>query len=193
MSELKDLQYYLNFLSKAPNFILEKKITILPNEKDSIYLNAIIKDLYFKFGLSIEDWNSIDFQIDLQKNENYARVILLASYFLSDKSFGSEIKLEKVKKLIFDLEPISEIVPIKDFLFDMERKEEFVRICFSSLDLILKNETKEKFQDRFKSIDSIERKFMFEESKKARERARILREEMARKEAEEAASKMDRE
>ncbi len=193
MSELKDLQYYLQFLSKAPNLILIKKISIHPNISDHIYLLAIIKDLYSRFGLSIEDWNTISFQIDLQKNENYARMILLASYFLSDSSFDLGIELSKVKKLIFDLEPISEIVQVKDFLFDMERKEEFVRICFYSLDLILKNETKEKFLDRFKSIDSIERKFMFEESKKARERARLLREEMARKEAEEAASKMDRE
>lgn len=191
MIEVKELEYYLNLISKSPKEILDEKIFEKPFELD---LNALVKDLYFEFEFKLEDWNSEKFDFDPKKENNYCRIVLLICFFLSDKSFKNlNLHFTKIKSLILSFKKISDLIPIKNFLYDMERKEEFIRLNLNSLGLILKNETIAKFQDRLKSIDSIERQNMFEESKKLRERARLLKEEMARKEAEEAASKMNRE
>lgn len=76
---------------------------------------------------------------------------------------------------------------------DSEKAEELVRSLFHALNLLPKNETKEYFVDRYRSIDSRERNRILEETKKAQERAKEILRQLQQKEEEEAASKYNRE
>ncbi|HNI89908.1 MAG TPA: hypothetical protein PKX55_17275, partial [Leptospiraceae bacterium] len=73
------------------------------------------------------------------------------------------------------------------------RREELIRFCLKELDLKPNGETDIHSIDRLTTINSIERQRVIEESKAAQKRAQEIREAIARKEAEEAASKWNRE
>ncbi|TGL55770.1 hypothetical protein EHQ59_03010 [Leptospira kemamanensis] len=103
------------------------------------------------------------------------------------------------KETFFDyltntLPKLCEIVPdYTTWTTDAERAEELVRSVFHSLNLTPKNETKEYFHDRYRSIDSRERMRILDETKKAQERAKEILRQLKQKEEEEAASKYNRE
>lgn len=68
-----------------------------------------------------------------------------------------------------------------------------MRLCLQALDLRPWGETEIQALDRLNTVDSLERKRVMRESLAAHKRAEEIRQAMARKEAEEAASKMTRE
>jgi hypothetical protein len=81
-----------------------------------------------------------------------------------------------------------------DYLFgDPEGREELCRRILMGLDLLPQGETESQAADRLAALDSVERARVIEQTRAAQRRAREIREAMARKAAEEAASKMTRE
>jgi hypothetical protein len=91
------------------------------------------------------------------------------------------------------LKNLANTVEAREFVQDMERREELIRVCLHALKLYLEGENRSLARDRLNALDSIERKRLMAKSRAAQERARKLREAMARQKAEEAASKMYRE
>jgi hypothetical protein len=85
------------------------------------------------------------------------------------------------------------VVRAKQFVADQERREELTRLTLDFLGFVPQGETETKAKDRLTTLNSVERAYLMEKTRQAQERARQLREEMARQEAEEAASKMSRE
>ena len=81
-----------------------------------------------------------------------------------------------------------------DYLFgDPEGREELCRRILMGLDLLPQGETESQAADRLAALDSVERARVIEQTRSAQRRAREIREAMARKAADEAASKMTRE
>lgn len=78
-------------------------------------------------------------------------------------------------------------------LDDGEGREELSRLMTRLAGGLPEGETPELARDRFRALDSVERARTSARAKEAERRARELAEAMARREAEEAASKMSRE
>jgi hypothetical protein len=81
----------------------------------------------------------------------------------------------------------------KAFVRDAERREELVRTALSRLELRPFGESEAQAQDRLTSLSASERARVIAASRAAEERARAVREALARKAAEESADKFSRE
>lgn len=194
-----DLFYLLQRLQNCPEefFRLPVLLSSPKNYAGEIYVGAIVNDLLFDLGVS-EDPRKIyeSFQMKHStQNQNYLQLVIITSYlleapwFTSAKKFGNQAK----ELLGVKLKNLAGVVEAKEFVLDSERREELVRFCLKELNLKPKGETDNHALDRLTTVNSIERQRLIEESKAAQKRAQELREAIARQEAEEAASKWNRE
>jgi hypothetical protein len=87
-----------------------------------------------------------------------------------------------------DTTALAEVLDARQVLADVDRREEIVRRALAALGLRPLGESRAQAEDRLRSLDSIERQRVILETRAAQERARKIREEMARKAAEEAAA-----
>jgi hypothetical protein len=92
--------------------------------------------------------------------------------------FGSDV----LKRLV-------ELVKPAAFVGDPDRREELARVCLKALSLVPKGETAVAAADRLTALDSIERHRVLKATAAAERRAREVREAMARKKAQESASR----
>lgn len=193
------LQYLMQRLSQIPpEFLLTPDMKKQPKAKGQIDVSAVVSDLLFDCGGGFlpKEGREVFALLSGQKNRNYLHVVLILCYLLHDSWFtekqefaGFIIALFK-NPLLFRL---AQLVPPVKFIKDSERREELIRIALKNLHLIPEGETKVQAQDRLVTLDSIERVRIIEQTRKAREKARKLQEALARKQAEEAASKWSRE
>lgn len=79
------------------------------------------------------------------------------------------------------------------FVFDPERREELVRTVVARLGLLPQGETATQAADRLARVSGVERQRLLDASRATEERARAIREALARKAAEESADKWTRE
>ncbi|GEM_PF-6920048 len=79
------------------------------------------------------------------------------------------------------------------FLKDPERREELVRLVMSGMNVGVEGETPEKGLERSVTLDSVARAKILQETRAAQARAQAIREALAKQQAEEAASKYNRE
>jgi hypothetical protein len=75
------------------------------------------------------------------------------------------------------------------FVSDPDRREELVRFCLAQLELRPLGETQSQAADRLTTLDSAERHRVLRATAAAERRAREVREAMARKQAQESASR----
>ena len=200
MHEGPVLQKLMQRLSEIPaDFFLPPMRTMYGGGKEvEINIPGIISDLIFEAGGGIPVPHSLAAFMykPNEKNTNYLRVVTLCCYlfhmdwFIESQSFAQGmLKFLKSSRLL----ELAKIVNYKDFIQDMERREELVRMCLDSLKLYPHGENEILAKDRLTTLDSMERKRIIEKSRLAQERAQELRTAMARKKAQEAASKMSRE
>jgi len=122
-------------------------------------------------------------------------VTLLFCWLLADASFrgtnpSSEIVLTLLDATAAEL--AGQAAPAK-LLRDPDRREEMVRLALARLGYRPAGETAAQAQDRLSSISSSERARVVQAARAAEERARAVREALARKAAEESADKWTRE
>lgn len=199
MQDGPDLYYLLQRLQNCPGEFLLPPILESPPKtyKGEIYTTAVVNDLLVALA---DDPKPLDIDKSFrykysEENKNYLQLVLITSHLLYDFWFQSNGKFGIfVKKLLTEeLQALASLVEAKQFVFDSERREELIRFCLKKLNLKPKGESEIHSNDRLMSINSIERKRVIEESKAAQKRAQELREAIARQEAEEAASKWNRE
>ena len=89
--------------------------------------------------------------------------------------------------------PLAAVTPAADFVNDPERREELARVTLARLNMRPAGETPAQAADRLTAVSGVARKRMVEANRAALERARLVREALARKAAEEAADKWSRE
>jgi len=194
------LQDLMQRISKIPDtFFLPIAESIYSTSKsEEINIPAVISDLIFDLSGEIPSVYSLsDFMLKHNEdNSNFLRLITICVYLFSDAWFSKAGGYANgVFKFLRNrqIQRLAEIINYKEFINDMERREELVRLCLDSLNLFPQGENRVIAKDRLTTLDSIERKRIIEKSRKAQERSRQLREAMARKKAQEAASKMSRE
>jgi hypothetical protein len=118
------------------------------------------------------------------------RAVLVAAWLLHDAWFR-ENRMESAAVLAFLKETVPElasIVSADGLVADADRREELARLALKALGLRPAGESIEQAMDRLQTLSSLERQRVIEEATKAEERARQIREAMARKAAEEAAA-----
>lgn len=87
------------------------------------------------------------------------------------------------------LKALVELVKPVAFIHDADRREELARWCLKSLALVPRGETLAHAADRLTALDSVERHRVLKATAAAERRAREVREAMARKKAQESASR----
>jgi hypothetical protein len=208
-----ELSYLLHKLSECPTDFQKEPYILKTGEKpdrlpeNSVNTIALISDLVYsitKVPLSIKEIedmrtgdaiNSMSKSVQIRK---FLQLIQICCYLLYEDCFQKPEYVVLIKKFLSfkkdsKLYLLAKMTEPTQFLTDPERREELSRTCLQHLNLRPKEETVIQAKDRLTTIDTVERQRVFEESKKSAQRAKIIREEMERKAAEEAASKYNRE
>jgi hypothetical protein len=132
---------------------------------------------------------------------NLLRLVQVVSYVLADTMLREMIRAaadpqltERVLELCRTVLPeLAKVVTPEYCVNDDEGREEIVRTLLAALQIVPEGESEAQARDRLSAIDSVERTRVIAQTRAAQKRARELREAMARRAAEEAASKMSRE
>lgn len=183
-------------LSECPAEFLEP-----PRIEDEgvVHVDAIVSDLVrFTGGAPLTAQDTGVFRKGKGRGAaatNHLKVVLVAAWLLNDPWFANRrLPADRLLELLATtLAGVAAVVPAAAFVTDPDRREELVRLCLEDLDLRPSGESADEAADRLTSLNSVERKKVAAEAKKAEERARRIREAMKKKEAEEAAARYGRE
>ncbi len=117
------------------------------------------------------------------------QLILISVWLLHDEWFLGEPSLAAAMWSLFcdGLSTLADLVPAAEFTRDADRREELVRVCLKHLGLRPRGESVAQAMDRLNTLDSIERLRVLRDTRAAEARARLVRQQMARKAAEAAA------
>ena len=134
---------------------------------------------------------------DAKKYRNYLSLVLIACWLLHDdwfrhqKQFAARSVVPKF--LSGAVAELAGSTPATKFVSDPDRREELVRVCLSELGLRPAGESVAQAHDRLATLNTAERQRVIRAARQAEERARAIREAMARQAAQEAADKATRE
>jgi hypothetical protein len=184
-------------LSECPADFLAEPRTV--RGAGQVEVAAVVFDLLRDLGsgkITKKDVNQFNFSNPKSKDErNYLGIVLIASWMLHDVWFRSRGKFADLafELLSNGLKEVASLVDSQKFVSDPDRREEIARLCLKGLGLRPAGESIAQAQDRLTTLDSAERVRVVKAAREAEERARLIREEMARKAAEEAAANYGRE
>jgi hypothetical protein len=187
-----ELAALLHRLTECPREFLEE-----PRIGDTgrVVVSAVVFDLLWDLGSIGAQHVHLPFVGADASDRNGMRCVLVACWLLHDPWFRARGGLAPHAHgfLIEDIPLMAMVVDAERFVTDPERREELARTCLARLGLRPRGETEEQATDRRTSLDSLERRRVLEATRAAEERARAVREALARKAAEEAAAKATRE
>lgn len=170
-----------------------------PSRPDSegVHTAAVVGDLVRALGGTVR-YEALEPFMPLMPalTPNGLTVVQVVCWLLYDPWFRRQGKFtEPVLRwfLAQDLQDLARLVPALQLTSDPDRREELARLCLVALGLRPQGETVEQAQDRLLTFNSVERDRVLRQTRVAEERARQIREAMARKAAEEAAAKYSRE
>jgi hypothetical protein len=187
-------------LAETPGeFLAEPRIGKL----GSVNVAAVVADLMLDLGAQpLSDAQVGAFtSTDPRKDRNRLSLTLIAAWLLRDDSLQSalrgltpgEAQTRLLGVLADGARELAELTQAPRFVADPDRREELVRFALKGLDLRPAGESVTQAQDRLATLNSAERQRVIKAARAAEERARAVREAMARKAAEEAAAKYNRE
>jgi hypothetical protein len=160
--------------------------------KGRVCVDAVASDLCRLHGVE-PDPDELS-RLVKEGTRNSLAVTLLLCWLLADESLRRNGPLEGLVPLLSEsARELAEHTASKAFVHDTERREELVRTALARLELVPSGETPEQAQDRLTSLSASERARVLAASRAAEERARAVREALARKAAEDSADKWSRE
>lgn len=169
----------------------------------SVNVAAVIADLLLDVGAQpLSDPQVGAFtRADPRKDRNRLSLTLIMAWLLRDdalrESLGGASPAERQASLLGvlteNVRELAELTQAPRFVADPDRREELVRFALKGLALRPAGESVEQAQDRLATLNTAERQRVIVAARAAEERARAVREAMARKAAEEAAAKYNRE
>ncbi|MGE0488907.1 MAG: hypothetical protein AB7S38_06800 [Vulcanimicrobiota bacterium] len=170
-----------------PDFLAEPRRA---NGQGSVVVGAVVSDLLQRLGAEPLDREAMQGFVGDDKSRNRLRITLVACWLLADPALLDYPELPD-KALVWLEEGFQELAALVDptlFVTDPDRREELARLCLDSLDLLPAGESRAQAQDRLTTLSSVERERVIQTARQAQERARLVREELARKQAAEAAA-----
>jgi hypothetical protein len=174
-----------------PEFLEEPRI----GASGRIAVSAVVFDLLIDLGGTGVADIPLPFVGHDPSDRNPLRVVLVACWLLADPWFRArrDLGARAHTFLASDLPALALAVDAERFVDDPERREELARQCLAKLGLRPRGETEAQALDRLAAVDSVERRRVIEATRAAEQRAREVREALAKKAAEEAAAKATRE
>jgi hypothetical protein len=180
-------------LAECPaDFLAEPRI----GKNGIVQVAAIVGDVLMSMGdLPTRQQLAIFQQTDAKKFRNWLSTVLIASWLLSDEWFRAKHELMQAayRFLAQTSSEMATYTTAPKFVTDPDRREELVRMCLKDLGLRPGGETEAQAQDRLATLSAAERERVIRAARQAEQRAREIREAMAKKAAQEAADKASRE
>jgi len=179
-------------LAECPaDFLAEPRL----GKQGLVQVDAVVSDLMRALGgAALTTEQAAPFRVTNAKQyRNWLSVTLIACWLFSDATFSGGDGHQVYQFLLSQLRELAAVTPAPKFVTDPDRREELARLGLKALDLRPAGETPEQAQDRLATLNSAERQRVIAAARAAEERARQIREALAKKEAEEAADKWTRE
>ena len=184
------LETLLRRLAETPGeFLASPRI----GGRGEVQVDAVVADLARTLGVEVDMHALAQLRGEEQKDRNRLSVALVLSWLLGDDWFRARGPLPVLPAIA---EAAAELAPstVADvFTRDPDRREEMARLALARMDFRPAGESVAQAQDRLKSISAAERARVIKAARAAEERARAIREALARKAAEESADKYTRE
>lgn len=132
---------------------------------------------------------------NVRADRNRLALAMIAAWLLADDWFvtARPAQAPLLQTLMDVPAELAPAVPAHRFIEDPERREELARVILARLGYRPQGETPAQATDRLAAVSAVERRRLLEASRAAEQRARAIREALARKAAEESADKWTRE
>ena len=178
------LEYLTQRLQACPDVFLSDDIEAGPVAADGI--RQLAGDLLRQVNVQ---------SLVVGRSDRAVRVMLVTCWLLADEVFAHQPDLADpaTRLLTSDIDALAEVISAEDCISDAGRREELVRFTLAALGLRPEGETEAQAADRLATLDSAARLEVVREAQVAEERARRIREAIARKARAEAAAKAPRE
>ncbi|MDR2690436.1 MAG: hypothetical protein LBB76_11865 [Azoarcus sp.] len=157
----------------------------------TVHLDALVFDISHEMGepCSAEDLNTLKWS-----TTNWKTLCAIGCWFLADERLQACLGRTRLLHILGEtVRALADEYQAERYILDPERREEFVRIVLSDLELRPAGETEPQAQDRLQALSSTERRRIVAATREAEKRARKIREALIRKAAAEAADKYTRE
>lgn len=164
--------------------------------KGAVHVDAVAGDLLALFGDPVPANELVRFGATVSNDQrNRLALVLLTSWLLADDWFqrAGVAPMDVLRALDAASSELAPHTSAKSCHADPERREELVRIVLARLGYRPAGESLAQAQDRLVSVSASERRRAVDAARGAAERARAIREALARKAAQESADKMWRE
>ncbi len=161
-----------------------------------VHVEAVVFDLLRQLGGPVAPAQLAPFAgADARQDRNRLAIVLVNCWLLADDWFGrARISREAAWELLLRVPAeLAGEVAGRRFVTDPDRREELARVTLSRLGYRPAGETVAQAQDRLTTLNSAERARVLKAARTAEQRAREIREALARKAAEESADKFTRE
>lgn len=183
------LESLLHRLTETPeDFLAEPRI----GGSGKVNVAAVIGDCFAPLGISVPPAHLTEFGSHESNRQSISLLLawLLAEPWFREQKISAGDVMETLAKTSAELSPH---VNARRFVEDPDRREELARFTLARLDLRPAGESIAQAQDRLTTISTAERSRVMIAARAAEERLRAIREELARKAAEESADKFTRE
>jgi hypothetical protein len=162
----------------------------------TVSVPAVVYDLAASLHVTLSDQDLARF-VGQNRDKDAARLgitLLLCWAISGDGLSGRTINAESLMDLLDETagQLGAQATPLK-YVQDPDRREELARLSMAAFGCRPAGETKAQAQDRLTSISGVERNRVLKAARAAEQRARAIREALARKAAEESADKWTRE
>jgi hypothetical protein len=184
------LEALLQRLADAPEeFLMEPK----RGKRGQVDVTAVVFDLLSMFGDAPEP--SKVRALGESGTKKSLAVTLLLCWLIGEEAVTrlGPTQSQALELLDEGAKELAKHTAAKVFTSDVERREEMARFALKRLGLRPRGESEAQADDRLTSLSAAERARVLEASRAAEERARVVREALAKKAAEESADKWTRE
>ena len=162
----------------------------------SVFVAALVNDGLrmlgnVSTGVGLECFDDTTTKVD----RNRLALTMIVVWLLTDEWFvkrtvSQEQALQVLTEAVTEL---AATTAAQKFVSDPDRREELARVVLARLDYRPEGETLAQAKDRLSSISGMERRRLEQASRASEQRARAIREALAKKAAEESADKWTRE
>lgn len=161
----------------------------------SVHTLAVVNDLLRMHGAQQVEPRLAELAKATPADANRLRLVQILAWLLTDEWFvGARLPPGAVLEVVLgSSNQLAPLVRAETAVEDPERREELARVTLAELSLRPAGESEALATDRLTTLSSAERARVLAASRAAEERARAVREALARKAAQEAADKWSRE
>lgn len=162
---------------------------------NGVAVAALVNDLLHRLGGRADAADLARFAGRAGERPNGLALVMIGVWLLADDAFASAgVDRADVLRFLGDaVGELAEVTSARQFVADPDRREELVRVALARLGLRPEGESVAQATDRLSSVSGTERRRLVAASREAEQRARAIREALAKKAAEESADKYTRE